>query len=225
MSSPTERIWFRDPRGFFADDRLAHFLPESNTTLAVQLNALMRLALYSSVLLILFRRYSLAVYVPIGVAALTFVMYVSVPKEGAGSKKREGLHAEEGTREGAACMVPTADNPFMNILLTEYSANPRRPAACDLSAGGAAARTDSLFQQNLFRDVDDVFDRRASSHNFYAMPNTQIPNDQGAFAKWCYGTGPTFKEGGLADAFTTNLQDNLGAGGSGVDNKGNLTHS
>lgn len=206
-----ELIWFRDPRGFFADDRIAHFLPESDTTLAVQLNALMRLAIYASIIMILFRRYSLAVYVPAGVAALTYVMYVSIsvslPEQGA----LEGLRQ---TREGAPCTVPTRDNPFMNVLLNEYSSDPSRPAACDLSSGAAAARTDSLFQHNLFRDVDDVFDRRSSSQNFYAMPNTQIPNDQGAFARWCYDTGPTFKETGIS-AWDTNIQDEAGSRGSG----------
>ena len=26
------------------------------------------------------------------------------------------------------------------------------------------------------------------------MPSTTMPNDQTAFAKWCYNTGPTCKE-------------------------------
>lgn len=197
-----ERIWFRDPWGFFAEDRIAHFLPESNTTLTVQLNALLRLSMYASVLLILFRRYSLAIYVPAGVAALTYVMHVSLTV----SQAPEGLRQ---TREGGPCTTPTQNNPFMNVLLDEYASDPTRPAACDLSSGAAASKADSLFQHNLFRDVDDVFDRRSSSQNFYAMPNTQIPNDQGAFARWCYDTGPTFKETGIS-AWEADVQGDTG---------------
>lgn len=213
MPGGQERIWFKDPPGFFADDRLAHFLPMSNTTLAVQLNALMRLAIYASVLMVLFRRYSLAIYVPAGVAALTYLMYVSVAVEGLGQGKGQG-HGHGHTREGVPCTVPTPDNPFMNVLLHEYSGDPNRRAACDLSTGGAAERTDNLFQNNLFRDVDDVFNRRSSSHNFYAMPNTQIPNDQSGFARWCYDTGPTFKEEGL-EVWAPNLQGDSGGAGTG----------
>lgn len=183
----TELVWFKDPTGFFADDRLAHFLPERNTTLAVQLNALFRLAIYASVVMVLFRRFSLALYVPIATAALTYAIYVS------NTPAKEGL-----TREGHACTVPTRTNPFMNVLRSEYLADPQRPAACDITSPATHQQVDSLFEDNLYRDVDDVFNRRTSSHAFYAMPNTQIPNDQGAFAQWCYGTGPTLKEAGLS---------------------------
>ena len=33
------------------------------------------------------------------------------------------------------------------------------------------------------------------SRNFYSMPNTQIPNNQGEFAKFCYGDMKSCKEG------------------------------
>lgn len=205
-----ERIWFRDPNGFFAEDRLAHFLPQSNTSLAVQLNALLRLAIYAAVLMVLFRRYSLALYIPAGMAVLTYLLFVSVPTPSTST----GVEGLGQTREGVPCTVPTIDNPFMNVLLGEYSGDPNRRAACDLSAGAAAASTDSLFQNNLFRDVDDVFNRRSSSHNFYTTPNTQVPNDQGAFARWCYETGPTFKEEGL-EVWAPNLQGDSGGPGTG----------
>ena len=31
--------------------------------------------------------------------------------------------------------------------------------------------------------------------NFYAMPNTQIPNNQKDFAEFCYGNMPSCKDG------------------------------
>lgn len=203
-----ERIWFHDPQGFFADDRLAHFIPERNTTLAVQLNALLRLSIYLSVVMILFRRYSLAVYLPLGVAALTYVMYVTlVPRERV-KPSREGL-----TREGKKCTVPTHHNPYMNIMPFGAASDP--PPACDVSSAVTKAEASSCFEDNLYRDVDDVFNRRASSHAFYTMPNTQTPSDQGAFARWCYGMPPTFKEGGIAYRASSDLQDGAGNRGAG----------
>ncbi|MEW5315088.1 MAG: hypothetical protein WDW38_006540 [Sanguina aurantia] len=196
----SERIWFQDPRGFFRDDRLAHFLPTRNTTLAVQLNALLRMAIYLAVILLLFRRYSMAVYVPLGVAVLTYGMYVTNDtglrdQDAARAARKEGM-----TREGEVCTVPTHSNPYMNVMLSDYD-NPTRPPACDLSAQAVGDRAESLFEDNLYRDVDDVFQRRTSSHSFYTMPNTQIPNDQGGFAEWCYGRGPTCKEGNGSQCF------------------------
>lgn len=204
-----ERIWFQDPMRFFSDDRLAHFIPEKNTPLAVQLNALMRLSIYASVVMILFRRYSLAVYLPLSVAALTYVMYVTLtPSSRVAAASREGL-----TREGKRCTVPTHYNPYMNIL--PYGADPDPPPACDVSSAVTMAEASSCFDDNLYRDVDDVFNRRASSHAFYTMPNTQNPSDQGAFARWCYGMPPTFKEGGIAYRASSDLQDAAGNRGSG----------
>lgn len=232
-SYPSEVIWFADPTGLFVGDRLAHFLPEKNTTLAVQLNALMRLAIYTSVIMILFQRYSLAVYIPVGTAALTYSLYITSADYSSTIRARAHARARtehgvddvllEGmTREGGNCTVPTPSNPFMNILPTEYGTNTDRPAACDISSPAAHESAESLFNNNLYRDVDDVFHRTTSSHSFYTMPNTQIPNDQGGFAKWCYGTGPTFKEGGLSgwNAGAVNLQLALGDFGDSGDVSG-----
>lgn len=202
--SAPEQIWFKDPRGFFADDRLAHFLPERHTSLAAQLNALLRLALYSSVIMILFHHYTLATYIPIGTAALTYAMYASNTSSGKiNVPSREGM-----TREGRACTIPTHSNPYMNLM--PFSPNMDPPPACDVSSPSTSVAAETCFGDNLYRDVDDVFNRRASSHPFYTMPNTQNPNDQGGFAKWCYGTGPTFKEGGLAYRAKGELQDAAG---------------
>lgn len=208
--SHTERVWFHDLQGFMADDRLAHFLPEKNTTLAVKLNALMRLGIYSSVIMILFRRYSLAVYIPVGIAALTYALYVANtpvvgPVGSSSNRVREGM-----TRQGKKCTIPTQSNPFMNLL--PFSSETAPPRACDLSSQTTGAQAETKFNDNLYRDVDDVFNRRSSSHPFYTMPNTQNPNDQEGFAKWCYGTNPTFKEGGISYRGLDNVQNQVTTG-------------
>ena len=59
------------------------------------------------------------------------------------------------------------------------------------------------FEHNVYRDVDDVFDRRSSSRQFFTTPNTTIPNDQSGFAKWLYERGPTCKDGD-GDVCSTN---------------------
>lgn len=213
-----ERVWFRDPLGLFSEDRIAHFMPEKNTTLAVQLNALLRLSLYFAVLMVLFRHYSLAIYIPAGVATLTYALYIA-NHGNATSWTSKGVSTEDGTTEGmtkdgAACTTPTRSNPFMNVMMGDYTKDPKRPAACDLSSTVTTEDADSMFANNLYRDVDDVFVRRTSSHMFYAMPNTQIPNDQGLFAQWCYGSPPTLKEGGHVN-WTPNLQTGVGIEGDG----------
>ena len=48
------------------------------------------------------------------------------------------------------------------------------------------------FNEDLYRDLTDVFGKNNSQRrNFIPVPGNQVPNDQGAFAQWCYGTPPT----------------------------------
>ena len=44
-------------------------------------------------------------------------------------------------------------------------------------------------------NLGDSFMFDKSMRAFHAMPNTRIPNDQGAFANFCYGNMPSCKEG------------------------------
>ena len=55
---------------------------------------------------------------------------------------------------------------------------------------------DAKYFKDIYRDIDDAFDRKSSFRNFYTMPSTSIPNDQMEFANWLYGSKEkTQKEG------------------------------
>jgi hypothetical protein len=91
---------------------------------------------------------------------------------------------------------PTAANPFMNVLMTEYSDSPlRHPAACT-DSGRVGSALDRYFDTMFTRDPGDVFNRTQSQRQFITMPSTSIPNDQEAYMNWLYRTpGQTCKEG------------------------------
>lgn len=42
------------------------------------------------------------------------------------------------------------------------------------------------FDNKLYKNVDDAFNRNSSSRQFYTTANTTIPNDQTGFAHWLY---------------------------------------
>ena len=109
---------------------------------------------------------------------------------------------------------PTANNPMMNVLLPEISENPyRNPAApafdpvveedINQQVQNVAVQgiSDGLPEKNseiderLFRDLGDAYQFDQSMQRFYTTPNTQIPNDQKAFAEFCYGNMPSCKDG------------------------------
>jgi hypothetical protein len=52
---------------------------------------------------------------------------------------------------------------------------------------------DVEYRKGLFRNVSDVYASESNDRSFYTVPVTSIPNDQTAFAQFCYGTPDTCK--------------------------------
>ena len=93
--------------------------------------------------------------------------------------------------------LPTARNPFMNVLVDEYKYNPQRPAAANISSPAVNDALDAFFRVQWSSDPTDVFGRTQSQRQFVAMPSTSIPNDASSFQNWLYRIpGKTCKEGG-----------------------------
>ena len=109
-----------------------------------------------------------------------------------------------------AFQKPTETNPAMNVLQTQISDDPdRKPAAPaynpqvrdemnEATKDFVASRFDAPkadVEDKLFKDLGDAFTFDQSMRTWYATANTQIPNDQHAFAEFCYGNMPSCKEG------------------------------
>lgn len=78
--------------------------------------------------------------------------------------------------------ISTKNNPFMNVLLNEISEGERKPADyCDKNI-------ETNFSNNIYSDIEDVFNRKNSSRQFYTNPVTTNVNNQTEFAKFLYST-------------------------------------
>lgn len=92
---------------------------------------------------------------------------------------------------------PTAQNPFMNVLIDELKYNPTRPVAAGVSSPEVADTLDAFFRVQWTSDPTDVFGRTQSQRMFVTQPATSIPNDQESYQNWLYRIpGKTCKEGG-----------------------------
>jgi hypothetical protein len=102
------------------------------------------------------------------------------------------------TSPGVAVVTrPTAANPFMNVLLDEIKYNPTRPSADSVTDPTNQVILDDFFRVQWNSDPTDVFGKTQGQRQFYTMPSTSIPNDQGSFQNWLYLIpGKTCKEGG-----------------------------
>ena len=110
--------------------------------------------------------------------------------------------------------TPTVTNPMMNVLLPEIAYNPERNQAApayDPKVEKEINHTTEVatvldfeprtiteaekLRKKLFADLGDKYEFDDSMRSFYTNPSTTIPNDQKAFAEFCYGSMISCKEG------------------------------
>jgi hypothetical protein len=198
--SVSDVFWYDDPSILWRRDRLTEFFPTKDHTLEERLNALFRFAIYLSTLLCMYHKSSSYSYIAVGAGLFTY--YVNANKHKATTVVEEvakKVHVETLENQPAACTKPSLDNPFMNVTMKDYlnTVNGQivdRPPACDTSDAENKKTMDEYFNNNLYRDVNDVFGKMNSQRQFYTMPSTTIPNHQDEFARWLYLNPKTCKE-------------------------------
>ena len=107
--------------------------------------------------------------------------------------------------------LPTPDNPLSNVLVPDYRYNVhRKPAPPSFTPKGSNTILENAkkmvvaqnpgqpdIAEKLFGDLGDELNFEQSLQPFYSNPNTTIPNDQDAFAQFCYGDMISAKEGNM----------------------------
>jgi hypothetical protein len=94
----------------------------------------------------------------------------------------------------STCRKPTADNPYANIVFSDYLDAGNVASPCNVDDEELPKKSLELYNSTIFRNVDDVFERENSQRLFYTLPVNTIPNKQTEFARWLYDTGPRCKE-------------------------------
>ena len=102
-----------------------------------------------------------------------------------------------------------SSNPFSNVLMTDYDYNPNKkpaPPSFNTNINNKILSDAKQFVIDSHPDQPDIADKLFTSlgdelvfeqslRQFNSTPNTTIPNDQGAFAEFCYGSMISCKEG------------------------------
>src|SRR3989338_4901732 len=94
--------------------------------------------------------------------------------------------------------LPSENNPFMNPSLFDYNNN-NPPEASNADDKDINEKVMSKFNDKLYRDVDELWDRGNSQRQFYTLPSQQVPNNQVEFGKWLYNVTRTCKEADQVD--------------------------
>ena len=196
-------FWYDDISIIWKKERLTEFFPSKDQTLEERLNSIVRLCLYSSI--ILFYYHNNYKYLSIFIGSLLFTYFVYKNRTKSQSQKipipANKSETLNNVVDVSKCTVPTLDNPFMNVTMKDYTNVDSktnklvdRPPACDINDPKVKKQMDDMFNNNLYKDVNDLFGKFNSQRQFYTMPSTTIPSDRESFQKWLYLNPKTCKE-------------------------------
>ena len=211
-------FWGTDPNVLFDPASVLEFFPMSTMTYNQKLNAISRLVIIMT-LLLYFVLASFRVFV-IGIITLGAIWILHYTQRQQQQQKKvrfaEGFNTEVANDYLKDKWLPddvfaetTRENPFQNVLMTDYDvAGMKKPAQAAFSNNvkddvmeHAKSMIDSInpeqpkISEKLFRSLEDNLAFEQSMRPFYSTAATTIPNDQGSFADFCYGSMVSCKDG------------------------------
>jgi len=209
-------FWFEKISILFDKRYLLEIIPKKEFDLSRKLNALLRFTIYyCSIVFLLDMKKKQMLYFILGMAIFTYIIH----------KKYNDAFIEKVTNKlmndsqdmdindlSESCRIPDKDNPFMNPLLTDYGTNKSKPACDSYNNKGVQRVIEDNFEEDLYRDVNDIFKNGNSQRQFFSVPGNSVPNDRDTFMKWCYKTPPTCKEGNGLQCMANQLGEHRGMG-------------
>ena len=208
MASP---FWLDNPNILFNKKKIMHIWPQSKYSFTEKLNAITRLVFILTLLGYLFTRNVKILVTGVITIIIIIILYKTQKRKRKLNKKilKEGFTSPELYEQVKSSFVkPTKTNPLMNVLLPEIQYNPqRKPAAPAFNPTVEKQINNKVADPRLFLDLGDNIAFDQSMRNFYATPNTTIPNDQTAFAEFCYGTMPSCRGGDYLQCSKNNYRN------------------
>lgn len=218
-------FWATNPNILFDSQYLMEFFPVENMTYNQKLNAITRTVIILALLTFISSGNIRVIIVSIITLFAIFILHYYHMKE-ANNKKKSTL-LKETLKEGFANPAkdylesenmkiseevfdePTPENPFSNVMMTDYDYNPdKKPAPPAFNKNVNERILEDAKQlvvksnpdqpdiaDKLFKDLGEQYVFEQSLRPFHSNPSTTIPNDQQAFAEFCYGSMVSCKEG------------------------------
>ena len=182
---PGDPVWTHRPGVLL--ERWREFFPGPDQTAAERVNSIVRLCLYCSVAVYLYNRRLRYVAFGAGAAAAITAIYATSTPDAEYADDTRGA----GAGKTRACTLPTPQNPFANLLLTEVGKG--RPGACRYD--DVRDEITRNFNIGMPRDVRDFDDgRNTAQRAFYTMPVTTDVPDMKAYSNFMYGSLNSCKE-------------------------------
>jgi hypothetical protein len=217
-------FWSENPNILCNKQFIMEFFPTENMTYNEKLNAISRSVILLTTVGIFLTTNRVRLFL-IGMATLGIIFFLHQHHTNQESTQniQEGLEVLRPSpaldylqqnnlnTESTVFQQPTVENPFGNVMMSDYDYNPNKlpapPASNPLINDMITQNAKKLIQEanpgqpdidkKLFHDLTDQLGFEQSMRQFNSNPSTTIPNDQGAFAEFCYGSMVSCKEGNL----------------------------
>jgi hypothetical protein len=187
-------FWINNPTILFDISYVREIWPYSYMTRDEKLNAMTRFIILLSIIgYICINRFIIVVFglIVIGIIVLMY------------TNKKEGMMSYFNISEHSDIQK---NNPFSNVLVTDYKFNPNKPEFKEEYSPDLENRLNnsikaSILEQNkdnkeigvIFNNASDNFEFEQNARQFYTNPSTTIPNTQDKFLEFCYGNLPSEK--------------------------------
>ena len=215
-----DKFWGDDPNVLFST---LDFFPLEQMTLNEKINALTRSIICISSISILY--YQSGHIIPFVITMILIYLITNHVKKEGFSENDDNAITNANTITNSKTNVnatntnakdkrqikfqaPSAKNPLSNVLLTDNSLRfPAPPVSNEKVNDDILIQAKKMVQQlnptqtnivdKLFKNLDHEMSFEQSLRPFYSTANTTTPNDQGAFAEFCYGNMISCKDGNL----------------------------
>jgi hypothetical protein len=217
------KFWSQDPNALFDSDHILEFFPVDSMTFNQKLNAVSRTVIVTTIIAFIYNRNVRLLVISTISLLCVFLMYYYHSSQNQSEKRvrfQEGFE-DPGTAylESQGISVrpenvfdkPNPGNPLSNVLMPDYDYNvnkkPAPPAYTENGSNEILAKAKQMvvnanpgqpnIANKLFTDLGDQIEFEQSMRPFHSTASSTIPNDQGAFADFCYGSMVSCKEGNM----------------------------
>jgi hypothetical protein len=213
------QFWGENPNIIFESRYIFEFFPIESMSYEQKMNAVTRTVIVLTILGFMVSRNLRILLIGLITMGCIFLMHyyhqieknkVEIKKEGFISDNAvDYMNKMQMPIRADVFQEPDSGNPFSNVLVTDYDYNPnKKPAPPSFNQNVNAKILKEAKQlvvdanpdqpdiaDKLFKDLGEELVFEQSLRQFNSNPNTTIPNDQGAFAEFCYGSMISCKEG------------------------------
>ena len=172
---------------------MINIIPLINMSFKDKLLAISNLIIFLSLIFALI--FKNIIFILLGIVLLIFLFYIYLYDEKVKIDTHETLSNRNlGFYDNKICVKPSVENPFMNPSIVDYSNNNNNIKACPFNNEIINDNINTYFKKNVYKDINDFYERKFSERQFYTVPSTTIPNDRQSYEKWLYSRGKTCKE-------------------------------